>query len=91
MLPALFRVTEGLFALGGFDRHAFTLGFRERMVLDTGQGEGITPLMQCRGHRANQPIFEDPYAPDTALSQILLRRSGKGSGPGLWRDYAARE
>ena len=40
MLSALFRVTERLFPFGRFDSHAFTLGFRERMVLDAGQREG---------------------------------------------------
>src|SRR2546425_6784065 len=70
MLSALFRVTERLFPFGRFDSHAFTLGFRERMVLDAGQREGITAIMESRGHRAHEPVFEDPHAPNTALIKV---------------------
>ena len=70
MLSALFPVTERLFPFGRFDSHAFTLGFRERMVLDAGQREGITAIMGSRGHRAHEPVFEDPHAPNTALIKV---------------------
>ena len=70
MLSALFRVTERLFPFGRFDRHAFTLGFRECMVLDAGQREGITAIMESRCHRAHKPVFEDPHAPNTALIKV---------------------
>jgi hypothetical protein len=70
MFLALFGVTEGLFAFGGFDGHAFTLGCGERMLLDTGQREGITPIMERRGHRTDEPVFEDPHAPDAALIKV---------------------
>src|SRR6266511_4191826 len=70
MLSALFRVTERLFPFGRFDSHAFTLGFRERMVLDAGQREGITAIMESRGHCAHEPVFEDPHAPNTALIKV---------------------
>jgi hypothetical protein len=49
-------------------------------------------------HHAEEELL---YAPDAqgeaaatpleALSQILLRRSCRGNGPGLWKDDAARE
>ena len=35
---------------------------------------------------------EWPKVADAVIeAQIVLRRSRKGSGPSLWRDYAARE
>jgi hypothetical protein len=40
------------------------------------------------------PVYMTRGAPAggmTALSQILLRRSGRGSCPCLWGDYAPRE
>src|SRR2546428_8358596 len=70
MLSVLFRVTGRLFPFGRFDSHAFTLGFRERMVLDGGQREGITAIMGSRGPRAHEPVFEDPHAPNTALIKV---------------------
>src|SRR6266446_2728567 len=70
MLSAWFGVTERLFPSSICASHAFTLGFRERMVLDAGQREGITAIMESRGHRAHEPVFEDPHAPNTALIKV---------------------
>jgi hypothetical protein len=70
MLPVLLRRAEGLLAFGRFNRHPFTLRFGEHVFVKASEREGAAAIIQDCCHRTDQPVFENPHAPNTALIEV---------------------
>ena len=70
MFAATFRVVEVMFGRGGIARHPFALGVGERLRAQVVQGECGGPTVEGRRQGADQPVFQDPNAANTAFIKI---------------------